>query len=95
MVHLPTGLSQTAVGRVKQNNLDEARSRLIQMLDDRLASQGAQMVNHLRSEQIGSGMRGDKIRTYRFQDDQIHDHRTDRKTTCKRFMRGDLESLWR
>lgn len=42
-----------------------------------------------RKEQVGSGMRGDKIRTYRQQDDQVNDHRTGKTWKLKKWMRGD------
>jgi peptide chain release factor 1 len=43
----------------------------------------------LRKEQVGSGMRGDKIRTYRTQDDSVVDHVTGKSWSLKRWMRGD------
>ena len=42
-----------------------------------------------RKEQAGSGMRGDKVRTYRSQDDQVTDHRTGQKWKLSRWMKGD------
>ena len=54
----------------------------------------ATLSNSTRVGQIGSGMRGDKRRTYRFQDDAVVDHVTGKSTTCKQFMRGDIERLW-
>ena len=44
--------------------------------------------------QVGSGMRGDKKRTYRFQDDRVLDHVTNKRAKCSRVMRGHFELLW-
>jgi protein subunit release factor A len=41
---------------------------LITMLDERLRSGSKAFEDDVRRQQIGSGMRGDKRRTYRFQD---------------------------
>jgi protein subunit release factor A len=49
---------------------------LIAMLDDRLRSRSKVVEDDIRRQQIGSGMRGDKRRTYRFQDDAVADHVT-------------------
>lgn len=43
----------------------------------------------VRKEQVGTGMRGDKIRTYRMQDDQVKDHRTGKTWKLKKWMRGE------
>lgn len=43
----------------------------------------------LRKEQVGSGMRSDKIRTYRQQDDSVADHVTGKTWKLKKWMRGD------
>lgn len=48
----------------------------------------------LRREQTGSGMRGDKIRTYRFQDDRVVDHRTGKSASCERVLKGNFDLLW-
>jgi peptide chain release factor 1 len=42
-----------------------------------------------RKQQVGSGQRGDKVRTYRTQDDQVTDHRTGVKTRLSRWYNGD------
>ena len=44
-----------------------------------------------RKEQCGSGMRGDKIRTYRTQDDRVTDHRSGKTWALKKWVRGDWE----
>ena len=47
-----------------------------------------------RKQQVGSGMRGDKIRTYRFQDDTVQDHVTGRRAKCNTVLKGNFELLW-
>lgn len=42
-----------------------------------------------RKAQIGSGMRGDKVRTYRSQDNQVTDHRTGQKFRLDRWLKGE------
>ena len=39
-------------------------------------------------------MRGDKIRTYRFQDDVVKDHITDSTASVKKVMAGNFDLLW-
>jgi peptide chain release factor 1 len=47
-----------------------------------------------RKQQVGSGMRGDKIRTYRFQDDRVQDHLTGKAAKCSAVLKGNFELLW-
>ena len=47
-----------------------------------------------RKQQVGSGMRGDKMRTYRFQDDIVKDHNTDKIASVSKVMRGNFDLLW-
>lgn len=42
-----------------------------------------------RRQQVGSGMRGDKRRTIRVQDGQVHDHETGRSWSFKDYERGE------
>jgi protein subunit release factor A len=42
-----------------------------------------------RRHQIGSGMRGGKRRTYRFQDDTVVDHVTGKPIQVSKAMKGD------
>ena len=47
-----------------------------------------------RKAQVGTGMRGDKIRTYRFQDDQVQDHVTGKRASTKKVLAGYFDLLW-
>lgn len=94
MTHLPSGLTQTAVSRSKEANLIEARSRLEQMLRDQFHKDRANETNDIRSRQVGSGQRGDKRRTYRFQDNKVVDHETGKSARCSDFMKGNIDLLW-
>lgn len=51
--------------------------------------------NSARRAQVGSGMRGDKRRTYRFQEDAVVDHVTGKRARASDVMRGRFEELWR
>jgi protein subunit release factor A len=64
------------------------------MLNDRLRSGSKAAEDDIRREQIGSGMRGDKRRTYRFQDDIVTDHVTGKSIQANRAMKGGMASLW-
>lgn len=47
-----------------------------------------------RKQQVGSGMRGDKIRTYRLQDDTVKDHITEKAASAKKVLQGNFDLLW-
>lgn len=94
LTHLPTGHSVKAQGRSRAANERDAMAGLCAKLDGLRNASGAAETNAVRAKQIGSGMRGDKTRTYRFRDDAVEDHVTDKRTTCKKFMRGEIDLLW-
>ena len=48
-----------------------------------------------RKSQVGTGMRGDKIRTYRFQDDSVQDHLSGKRSSVKKVMNGNFDLLWK
>jgi Protein chain release factor A len=66
----------------------------IAMLDDRLRSGSKAVEDDVRRQQIGSGMRGDKRRTYRFQDDVVTDHVTGKSMQASKAMKGGLPRIW-
>ncbi len=64
-------------------------------LDALKSFQALQAQNTVRKAQVGSGMRGDKRRTYRFQDNTVADHVTGCSARCSDVMRGGFDRLWK
>jgi protein subunit release factor A len=91
---MPTGLKQERQGRSREANYREAMAALISMLDDRLRLGSKAVEDDVRRQQIGSGMRGDKRRTYRFQDDTVVDHVTGKSMQASKAMRSGITALW-
>ena len=89
LTHLPTGIQVRCEGERSQRQnrtaaLDALRDRLAGIERDRAAEQRAAE----RRGQVGSGMRGDKRRTIRVQDDTVTDHVTGRVWRYRDYVRG-------
>ncbi len=84
----------TAQCRSRQNSYDQAMQDIQKRVDNQALSQYNSDISNNRREQVGSGMRGDKIRTYRFQDDSVQDHVTGRRAKCNTVLKGNFELLW-
>lgn len=93
LTHLPTGLVQTATGRERNANYREALAALERRLSALDGAAAHDAANASRRRQVGSGERGDKIRTYRSQDDRVVDHRTGRSARMSDVMAGDFAGL--
>ena len=91
VTHIPTGLKAKAASRSQHENRKTARAVLESRVADHFNSIKYEAVNKQRLDQVGSGMRGDKIRTYRERDDVATDHRTEKKVKLSFILRGDLE----
>lgn len=94
LIHIPTGSKQERQGRSREANYRDAMAALITTLDDRLQAGSKAVEDDVRRQQIGSGMRGDKRRTYRFQDDVVTDHVTGKSMQASKAMKGALSGLW-
>lgn len=88
--HKPSGtMVRCETERSQAQNLAGAKAILRAKLA--AASQGASNAAEAtaRRQQVGTGMRGDKRRTIRVQDDQVTDHVTGQRWRFKQYERGD------
>lgn len=92
--HLPTGITRSAQTRSRENSVRLAMEAILKDLDQAAHSDQKNQEKQDRQQQVGSGMRADKRRTYRFQDDKVFDHETGQQHLLSRVMKGDFERLW-
>ena len=91
--HLPTGIEAKSSSKCQHQNRKIAREMLESRVKSHYKSLQNQKLEKFRSEERGSGMRGDKIRTYREKDDTVIDHRTDLKFRLRDVRNGKIEDL--
>jgi peptide chain release factor 1 len=95
ITHLPSGITAKAECRSRTNSLDQAKAAIQQRVDSETKRCYNSIIASDRKSQVGTGMRGDKIRTYRFQDDQVQDHLTGKRSTCSQVLKGNIDLLWK
>lgn len=69
-------------------------TELLKDLDERARGEQLVTLAASRKSQVGSGMRGDKVRTYREQDGIVTDHVSEKKAQLQQVRAGKLELLW-
>ena len=94
ITHIPTGLVATAQTRSRQNSYNLAIQNIKETLDAESKRCYNNTIASTRKDQVGTGMRGDKIRTYRFQDDRVQDHLTGKTASTKKVLQGNFDLLW-
>lgn len=94
LTHLPTGLQVRCEGeRSQHQNRATAMSLLRARLRERERTHARASRDNKRKNQVGSGMRGDKVRTVAVQRDQVVCHATGNKMPFKRYRAGHIEDL--
>lgn len=92
--HLPTGIEAKAASKSQHANKKTARAMIEARVKDHYDSIKKQEESKIKKEKAGSGMRGDKVRTYREQDDIASDHLRNNKCRLRDVKRGLLEKLF-
>jgi peptide chain release factor 1 len=91
--HIPSGLSEARQGRERNSNLKDAKEALFTTLNRMQNGEKAAIMATERKGQVGSGMRGDKTVTIRFQDDKVV-HENGKSMTASRYMKGYMDEVW-
>lgn len=94
--HVPTGIQiRVDGGRSQHINRQTAMQVLRARLRDAQRSAALGSRNADRRAQVGSGMRGDKVRTVALQRDNVTDHALGRSMDARSYLRGHLCRLLR
>ena len=94
LIHIPTGIIETRQGRERPANLKSAKEAILITLDKAMCGERNSIVSDDRKNQVGSGMRGDKSFTLRFQDDIATNHSNGKQMSVKRYMKGFVDEIW-
>jgi protein subunit release factor A len=88
ITHLPTGILKTAQTRSRKSSQQLAMAELRKEVQRLRGQQAATCVNDQRRGQIGTAIKADKRRTYRFQDGIVSDHLTGRRARIADVIKG-------
>jgi len=95
LIHRPTGIDvRSQAGRSQAKNRETAMSILVAKLESLHEEQEAKKHANMRSQQIGTGDRSEKIRTYNFPQNRITDHRIKESWyTIEATLAGELQPI--
>ena len=79
--------------RSKRQNFECAMAELKSRIEESTKNKLHTEQNNQRQTQIGSGQRGDKIRTYREKDDVVICHRQNKKFRMSKIMNGEILNI--
>jgi peptide chain release factor 1 len=92
--HLPTGIIVRCESeRSQYQNKSQAMEVLGQKLHRLESTRVTSGINEKRRDQLGNGLRGNKIRTIRVRDDMVTNHANGKKTSFRRYSQGFIEDL--
>lgn len=95
LTHLPTGIIVSCQEeRMQHQNRERARQMLESKLYSLMLEQKVGSINAIKREQVGSGDRSEKIKTYNFPQDRLTDHRTGKSWhNLEKIMDGNLDKI--
>lgn len=94
LLHKPTGIRvECCTERSQKQNRETARRMLATKVRDSIERGQSEDRSENRKAQVGSGQRGDKVRTYRERDDRVTDHRTGIRITMAQARSGMFEKF--
>jgi len=81
-------------GRKRESNLRLAKEKILLRLEQTKNNSINSFISEDRRNQVGSGERNDKIRTYRFKDNIVVDHNSGKTAKCIKVLKGNFHLLW-
>lgn len=88
-IHKPTKISV----QIDSKSQHQSKALALRILAERVSEDESRKYQEhrgsVRKNQVGSGQRGDKIRTYRSQDDRVTDHRTGQTWKLSHWIKGN------
>jgi len=95
LTHIPTDtVIECQEERFQGRNREKALNMLHAKLFTQMQEQNVKSITDLRSSQVGSADRSEKIRTYNFPQDRITDHRINKTWhSIDKVMNGEIENI--
>ena len=95
LTHIPTGtIVECQEERYQGKNREKALQLLHSKLYTQMQEQSVKNITDLRSSQVGSAERSEKIRTYNFPQDRITDHRINKTWhSIDKVMNGEIDNI--
>ncbi len=95
VLHIPTGtIVRCQDGRSQQKNKEKALQILRSRLLEKKQREEAEKYAAQRKDQIGTGDRSEKVRTYNFKENRVTDHRINQTLyNLDAFMEGDISAI--
>lgn len=96
LTHTPTGLTvRCTAERSQQKNREKAMSIILSRLQEMHDEEEARKRSDTRAQQVGTGDRSEKIRTYNFPQDRVTDHRIQKSWSgIEKIMGGHFAPLF-
>ncbi len=94
LIHVPTGIEvRMQESKSQQQNREKAWKLLRARLYERKMEEARKQRDEQRVAMIGSGGRAEKIRTYRYKENVVVDHRINQSFNLGRVLEGELEPV--
>jgi peptide chain release factor 1 len=95
LIHIPTGIDvRSTAQRSQQKNRERAMSILLSKLEQKRREEENAKYDANRKDQVGTGARSEKIRTYNYPQNRITDHRISKSWhTIEATMVGELDDI--
>ncbi len=94
-IHIPTGIKQERTSKCQHANRKTSREAVNKLLDEMISIESMMNINTQRTDTMGTGSRGSKVRLYKFQQGVVHNIATGKKIQIKQFFKGNVNRLWK